>query len=139
MKICIGVNENRDGYQNVGFVKSLDAFAENGECEEVLASNILEYIPCTNVEQFILHLASKVAYGGKITISGIDYIEICKMAIRQDFNVAEFNKLLFGTGSQPRESAININIVVGVLQSHGFKILKKRLNGYEFVVEATRV
>lgn len=139
MKICIGVNESRNGYENVGFVKNLDAFAENGECEEILASNILEYIPCPNVEQFILHLASKVAHGGKIVICGVDYIELCKMAIRQDFNVAEFNKLMFGNGSQPRESAINLNIVSNLLLSNGFKIQKKRLNGYNFVVEAIRV
>ena len=125
--------------EEIAFVKSLDAFAENGECEEILASNILEYIPFPNIEQFILHLASKVAHGGKITVCGIDYVEVCKMAIRQDFNVAEFNRLIFGSGSQPRESAINLNVVATLLLSNGFKIQKKRLNGYNFVVEATRV
>lgn len=139
MKICIGVNETRDGYENVGFVKNLDAFAENGECEEVLAINILEYISCSNLEKFVLHLASKVAYGGKIVINGLDYMEISKMAVRQDFNVAEFNRLLFGTGSQPKESCITMNAITGILQSNGFKILKKRLNGYDFSIEATRV
>ena len=140
MKVCINVGgENQDGYKNVGFVKNLDGIAENGECSEILALDVLSYIHYTNVEQYIQHLCKKVARGGKLILGGLDTIELAKCLLRDDFNVVELNRILFGDGKErPKENTMTLPMVVNVLQASGMKIIKKRINQYAFVVEAHR-
>jgi hypothetical protein len=141
MKLCLNVNDEvLTGYNNLGFLRNVDAYAEDGECDEILSTDILSYIHYSKVEDFIRHLAKKVKRGGKIILGGNDCVEISKMFFRGDFNIAEYNRITFGdANSRQKENAITIPVVVDVLQSMNFKIMKKRIDNYQFVVEAVRL
>lgn len=128
------------GYISTGFVKNVDSFAENGQCDEVVSPDMLNFIHFSLAEDFILHLAKKVKHGGTISLSGRDPVEISKMLTRGEFNFIEFNRVIYGdANSRPIENTMTINSIVNILKSQGFKILKKRLDGYVFTVEAQRL
>ncbi len=142
MKLCLNVKSPvRDStYQNIGLKKNIDAFSEEYESDEIYSDDILNYINADKLENYIQHLASKLKRGGKLRLGGQDYIEISKMAIRQDFNVMEFNRLLFGSSSErPIESAITLQFIVDIITKLGMRVLMKRINGYEFFIEAERL
>jgi len=142
MKLCLNVKNStsNDSYERIGLRRNIDFYSEQYECDEIYSEDILNYINVDKIENFIAHLVSKLKRGGLLRLGGNDYIEICKMAIRQDFNVVEFNKIIFGSYSErPMESAITLNIVVNVITKLNMKVLTKKINGYEFFIEAERL
>lgn len=141
MKLCVNaVVESPTGFKATGFARNVDAFADDGECDVVLSNDMLNYVHFSDAERFITHLAKKVRHEGTIVLGAKCPIEICKMLLRGDFNFTEFNRIIYGdTDGQPLEGTITINAVVNILQQNGFKIMKKRLEGYDFTVEAVRL
>lgn len=141
MKLYVnGAVEAPTGYVATGFVKNVDAFAENGQCDEVVSPDMLNYIHFSTAEDFIVHLAKKVKHGGLLVLGGKDPIEVSKMLVRGDFNFIEYNRIMYGdANARPLANTMTINAVVNTLTLNGFKIMKKRLDGYTFTVEAKRL
>lgn len=141
MKITLGLNISYNGYENLGFVKTLDPFAGNSECTEILAPDILNYIESDKVEEFIIHLTSKLRHGGKIILGGNDIISLAQFILSQphNMNILSLNKLVYGDSlERPIACQLHVNFVSDVLQKCGLKIDKMSLDGYKFIVEATR-
>lgn len=126
-------------YIDVGFKKNVDYISEDHQCDEILCNGILNYFKIDEIPNFILHLLGKLKTGGKIAITGDDYLEICKMSIRHELNISDWNKMVYGANqSRPKESSITLPFLCKILQEKNIKIMMKRLNGYEFHIEGVK-
>ena len=142
LKLCLNVKVPTadDSYQNIGLKKNIDFYSEPYECDEIYSIDVLNYINADKLENYIEHLVSKLKRGGLLRLGGNDYIEISKMAIKQDFNVLEFNRIIFGSSLvRPVESAITLTFITTILARLNVRVLMKRINGYEFFIEAERL
>jgi len=142
LKLCLNVKVPTadDSYQNIGLKKNIDFYSEPYECDEIYSTDMLNYINADKLENYIEHLVSKLKRGGLLRLGGNDYIEISKMAIKQDFNVLEFNRIVFGDSLvRPIGSAITLTFITAILARLNVRVLMKRINGYEFFIEAERL
>lgn len=132
-------------YTNIHLDKGLDLEPLNiddGELDELLFDNVLEYISIKIVEDTLARLSKKVKRGGIIRVSGTDIIEVSKMIAGYRMDLQEINRSLFGEQAKDdvtKKCVFNVNHIVAFFSEIlGFKILKQRINGVEFVVEAER-
>jgi hypothetical protein len=142
MKITLGLGINYSGYENLGFVKTLDPFVMNAECTEILALGVIDYIEIERVEVYIQHLVSKLRHKGKLVITGRDMFYFANLVVTQPGNVdlVAVNKLIYGElDKRPYASQTHVNHVAELLQKFGLKILRKSLEAGEYVVEAERL
>lgn len=140
MKISLGIeSESLNGYKYAGVSKNLNSFCQDAECTEIYSTDVINYIPYSDIELYISHLVSKMRKGCKIVLGGTDAMEVCKMCLRQDFNILEYNKIVYGEDKKrPTCCHMTLNVLSKLLQSNGLKIMKKRLDGLQMIVEAIR-
>ena len=141
MKITIGLNINYSGYNNLGFVKTLDPFVINAECTEILALGIINYIEVEKIPAFLQHVVSKMRHGGKLTLTGKDIFHFAKLVMTQPGNIGlvEVNQMIYGPANQrPYASQVHVNYIADILQQLGLKIDRKSLDDGDFIIEATR-
>lgn len=140
MKISLGIeSECLNGYTYVGVSKNLNQFCDDAQCTEIYSTDIINYIPYYEIEKYITHLVSKMRKGCKIILGGIDAMEACKMCLRQDFSILEYNKIIYGEDKKrPTCCHMTLSVLTKLLQSNGLKIMKKRLDGIQMIVEAIR-
>lgn len=131
------------GYDNIQInsldsLKSLEIY-DAGEIDELIVEHILETLPLEKMEESLTMLAKLVKRGGTLVISGTDTYEISKALANFNIDIKEFNKQLFGTEELPKRCGLTIFAICNFISNHlGMKILKKRVNGPIYAVEATR-
>lgn len=136
MKINIS-SEELSGYQNIGFKLNLDGVCANGEADEIIA--YIDYIPANKFSDFLSHLSGKMAIDGKLIIYGTDVIEVCNNILSRKISQEESIKTIYGdTSKPPKKMMISLDMLVSAVEALGLKILKKRLDSTEMVVEAVR-
>jgi hypothetical protein len=155
VKINLLINNNsvRNGFINVdpfavpgdgkvgGDVGNLDHVACDAECDEIVADDILDYIPNDVSGDTLLNWIGKLRHGGTLTIGGVDLREVSRMFTRQEIDVSEANAVLYGRQRLPleyRKSTSTIQHVINMLESKGLKILNKRIEGAYYSVTARR-
>jgi hypothetical protein len=132
---------NKEGVVN-GDITKLDEFVEDSEATEILAINIIDYLPYSIVCSTISAWVKKLRRGGKIIIGGVEIQELCKIFSQKGMSIDEFLISAHGHQSNPWEfkaSHMTIKDLESVLNQHGLKILKKRINGFKMSVEAQRI
>ena len=123
-----------------GGLENLDLHVDDGEAEEIIAYDIIDYLQARDLERTVEGWVRKLKFNGKITIGGLDIYEVSKGVINGNLNLAQINGLLYEDyRHKQRKSVSTIQNVVSLLQKFGLKILHKRLNGYDYVVVAERV
>ncbi len=152
MKINISINKPAlNGYLNlspmggenqcVGQITNLNGLAEDAECTEILADDILDFIPSNEILNVLRHYTSKLRHGGKLTIGGTDLHSLCQAIVTKQLNCVEANHLLHGQQDGPwafKYGQINMDDLVKLLSDLGLQITKKRLNSFKMCVEAVR-
>ena len=78
IRITVGAEEKLNGYINVdpvsrfddleSDVRNLDSIAEDAECSEVLAEEVIDFIRREEVYPILDHWISKLRHGGKMSI-----------------------------------------------------------------------
>jgi len=122
----------------VGDVENLDDMVEDAEATEILALDIIDFLPPESIEAAIGHWVSKLRHGGKIAIGGKDLWQISKALYQKILDLEEANEVIHGTQEKPRISNFTIDKLINTLESRGLQILKKRINKFDMVVEAQR-
>jgi hypothetical protein len=126
----------------IGDIKNLDPFVNDAEATEIIATDVIDYLPLNDMNTIIDHWVSKLRRGGKIVIGGIDLFQVCKAFTQYDINVETANKLLHGLQDQPhllKRLTLTLTGLRNYLRDkHGLKILKTRYAGYSMIVEAQR-
>lgn len=130
------------GYENVALTTTdvytpFNLQADQGECTEIIAEEIIDYISIDDLLDIVTHYVSKLRHGGKIILGGTDIIELSKDILRQNKTMVEVNHEIFGT-SNLKKGCLALNDVVTVLSHLNLKITKQRLDGTKFIVEAIR-
>lgn len=141
MKITLGIDINYSGYENLGIIKSLDPYAMNAQCTEILALGIINYIEVEKIDAFLMHLISKLRHGGKLTVTGRDIYSIANMIMTQPAgtDMVTLNKIIYGEhDKRPLASQVHVNYVTDILQKYGLKIMRKSYEAGEYVVDAVR-
>ena len=154
MKVNIIINGHAlSGYTNIdphgfgddskvlGDVSNIDEHVENSEAREILAHDVINFLPYEQIDSVISDWVKKLRHGGKIVILGKDLWHLCKAYSQKLVSTEQFNSALFGEQSHSgdyRLSHITMPELAMKLEALGLKVVKKRVNGYEMVVEAIR-
>ena len=126
-----------------GQIFNLDYKFDDGEIEEIVAKDVIDYIPIIEVDAVLKNWSNKLCMGGKLILSGTDLIEVCKAFSQYKLDINQTNTLLHGTQQKPYLiKRINFTAVgmsdylSGVL---GLKVIRKIVNNYTMTVEAIRI
>jgi|TARA_Y100000593_G_C4229372_1_gene296154 hypothetical protein len=119
---------------------NLDNLIHDSEATEILATEVVQYIPFTSVPKVLENWAKKLRINGKISVGGYDATEACKSYANKTCSLEDLNILLYGDPSTPiaNSSAISMPFIKNILENLGLKILKQRKNGHHILVEAVR-
>tara|TARA_Y100001938_G_scaffold147611_2_gene229209 strand:- start:2397 stop:2879 length:483 start_codon:yes stop_codon:yes gene_type:complete len=135
-------DNNADGKMIIrDSVTNIDKYADNAELLELIATDVIDYFPAQETEKIISGWISKIRLGGKIVVGGIDLMEVCKAFSSYSIDNNFANVLLHGQQNPQymiKKSTSMALIVASFLQSNGFKVIKKRIENYQMIVEAKR-
>jgi len=123
------------------YLNDISNLVENNECTEILAPSIINYLPFNQLQQTISNWVSKLRHGGKIIIGGYDMYEIAKRIVRGEIETDLANVLLYGQQINVwdvQRSQITLTDLVDLMTHLGLKVIKKKLDGVEMIVEAVR-
>lgn len=138
MKIAFGYNVSSGfvdfGHNYTSFVDEVD----DGECTEINATKVLNYVPRQDFAQFIHNLVAKMRHGCVLSIGGHDIYETAKNILHGAYDVDFANKILYGDDNKPRLGQYSLNVLSDVLLHYGLKILEKNLEAGEMYVKAVR-
>lgn len=127
----------------VGNWKNLDQWADDAEVTEILALHgLIEYVPRPEINDIVDHWIRKLRHGGKFIVQFTDCYEVAREFVNFNITMKEVNEVFHG--SQDRYELVKKcsftthGFAEYLAVKHGMKIEKKRLNGFEAVVEAIR-
>ncbi len=147
MKLRLHIDEfEMNGYDNIRLttetaknVDKLEVAIDFGEAEEVIAENVVDYLPIAKVENTVQLWSRWLKKQGRLIITGMDLQEISKAVASYAVNVPDANEMLYGGLDEPKRVCFSIGHLCTFLKERcGMKILKKRVNGYTYMVEAQR-
>lgn len=125
----------------VGDIHNLDWLADNSECEEIIAKNILEYYATELNATILTAWIKKIRRGGRFVFEQLDLDAVCEAYVRNDITFAKMRELLFGEQNKSwnmKKSALTIQILTNFLEGSGFTIQLKRFENLSFCIVATR-
>jgi hypothetical protein len=151
VNITLNTNEPRNGYINLNpladpndanFIRTnineLGVYLDDGEAEEIIALDVVDYVPLAEKENILRHWLSKLAIGGTITIGGNDLRQIAKALSFNQLDLNQTAELLYGS-QLIRSGLITCDRMRKVLEGSGLKILESRLVNFSYYVKAERV
>lgn len=121
--------------------RNLDNVCSQSSLFELLCDDVLDYIPRTNLRAVLSNWVSKLRHSGKITLSGTDIYEVCRLFLTGSINNEEFNVITHGSHNDVWDvklSQSTLNEVTDLLSEFGLKIVSKSLDGFRFFIEAVR-
>lgn len=125
-----------------GDIINLDWIAEDGECEEIRAFDVIDFVDMTIKANVLQNWFAKLRKKGKITIGGNDLMVIARCITQQtlDFNAGSF--LLYGNpdsiGSL-RSGLISLPIMEKLFQENNIRVLSKKYDGqYRYLIQGER-
>jgi hypothetical protein len=130
--------------QKQGGVENLDEFVDDGEAEQIIALDVIDYLEINKVVPVIVGWVKKLKHGGIITIGGVDLYEVSRNFFRYNISLLQANELIHGKSDMPflvKKTQFTLKGVIDLLQGQlGLKILKKRLDQetLRYCVEAQR-
>jgi hypothetical protein len=129
MKINIE-NGNITGYESKTI--TLEG-VEDSQCVEMLAPNAVNKIHYTQLQQTLLLWRRKLRIGGVLTLGGYDLVEFCKQVIRYEISKEDKNRIIAESGC-----FFPLDEITELCKIIGFKVLKRQLNGFSYVLELTK-
>ena len=147
MKIRLAFDDfELNGYELISPLKGknplkLDEYIDNGEADEIICDSILEYVPVSNLMDFIKVLATKIKHGGTIVFTGQDLMMLAEQYIRGEIDILSLNKTLYGLANHAwnfKLSCVTLSDVNEICQQLNLKVLERKLNNTEFVIKVQR-
>jgi hypothetical protein len=129
MKVNIE-NGEISGYLNC----SVSLPVDNSSCTEILAPYVVNKIDYKALQDVLLHWFSKLRIGGTMKLGGYDLIEFSKKVVHSEIPMQQRQELVSASAC-----FLSLHEVVVLVESCGFKVLKKQLEGIHYLVELTKV
>ena len=136
-------SENADGKILVrDDVSNLDKYADDSELTELIAIDVIDFIPANKTSEVIDNWVKKIRIGGKIVIGGVDLFEVCKCLSQYKIDTYDANALIHGNQNKPymirRVNFTAIGISEYLKDKFGFEIISKNISNFKMNVEARR-
>lgn len=150
MKVHLHINDEDDlgGYNNICLGQAanrddeLDARVDDAEATEIILNNVLEFVPLTELTDFLTHVVKKLRHGGKLILAGVDAYAVAKDYVAYRLTIEDFNVLLHGTQQDAgniKTATLTLHGMANFLQKEfGLTIERKSLETYNYVIEAHR-
>jgi hypothetical protein len=104
-----------------------------GECEHIIVDNIYDLLKHEDKPRVVQHWFNLLAQGGRITITGKDFIEVSKGFLVGDFDVNKLNGFLSLV-----KSVDELDNVAATLKSVGFKVENQKLDFNDYMIECVK-
>lgn len=130
-----------DELKTRGDLSNLDEFVDDSEAEEIIATDVIDFLPPQTVDGVIDHWIRKLRHGGSIVVGGVDIREVARGLMNQSITPEYANLLLYGVQSAPheyRKSTMTMQRLLGVFQAKGLKVMHKRIVSYYYQIKADR-
>lgn len=102
----------------------IDKYFENGEIDELLVDDCLDFLSWEQKQAFIAMLRNKICRGGKIHISFIDFEELVRKYSNNKMQFKELNDTLFSRNGLNKVSISTSKSIVELLSKNRFLISK---------------
>jgi len=115
----------------------LNSVLDHNSVRELLANDVLDYIPLHGKQQVLGNYLCKISHGGKIIIKGIDIREISRLIYLGHIDFIEANKLIYGEASNiynlKKGLVFPDELINMVLSSNQFRVDSVKFNGIEYI------
>jgi trans-aconitate methyltransferase len=124
-----------------GDVGSLDWVCGEAAAEEILAIDVLQYLPWMPLPQILRHWVSRLQPGGRMKLAQPDLHQVAARCANDTLDYAAAMRTLFGEQRHVQDccrSAIDSRVLCQWLTECGMTIRTKRYTGDTFFVEAVK-
>lgn len=129
------IEENVPVYNGMLEDLNLDGIVDNNECTEIIAGELINFVPVEKVFTVLTHVCMKLRHGGRITIGGIDCRMIALGVFNGGLDPKEFNNILYAEG---HKSALPMNDMAALLSKIGLVVTSREMNGVSYLISAER-
>jgi len=156
INICFNTREKLPGYITVGPFKNgegnegivnadiynFDKLCLDGEAQSIRAVGVLEYFQAAVADKIFAYWLKKLAYGGTITIGGIEPYLVSKRLINRAISISDYNEIMFGLQRFPweyKKAVVDINNTDRYLKGKGLQVISKEIyDDYKYVITARK-
>lgn len=138
MKVSLGKSYRKDCVNYGVNYKSALSEIDDGECTEIHAPEVLDYIPQYDFDSFMDGLVNKMRHGCELTLGGSDIMESAKQLLRGDRSIYNMNQALYGDKDIMKLGQYSLHLVSEKLLQRGLKILEKNIDHNQMYVKAIR-
>lgn len=127
-------NESAAGYNHVLKIHEIDQLSQivPSSQTEIEANDILDYV--VDREQTLKKLVNSLRYGGRISFTGVDLLEVSRAITTGTVDIYTGSKFLYNN----RLSTTSSYQLAHILQQAGLKVVKMRSNNYRYYLLALR-
>lgn len=126
-----------DGYIHIGMATGFNPnVVADAECTEILAEDLIDYLPLPKMGEVLKWVRSKMRHGCKLIIGGTDIYELSKAFSSFHISLTDFNKLVYSEG---KSTMLTLPALVELIEQLELKVITKRVNNFKMVVVAERV
>lgn len=137
--------EPMNGYENISLgtaddpLVALEVSAYDAQATEIIANNVLEYLPLTNISKFLDGVVRKLRHGGTLILTGVDAYTVAQDYVAFKLSIEDFNLLLHGHGDFIKQGTLALHGLVNYIkQEFRLKVISKTLEEYNYVIEVQR-
>jgi hypothetical protein len=130
-----------DSDKVVGSVTNLDALVHDAQADEIIALDILDFLPACDVDATLEHWVSKLRHGGTVTIGGLDLHEVARRFHLGQIDLDAANQLIHGRQRFPweyRKSTLALSVLISKLLTLGLIPTRKVYSDEFYCVTARR-
>lgn len=153
LNLLLNSNETLNNYINIhpfddsngkvkGDITKLDFVADDGECEEIRAIDILEYFYAWQTDDIIEGWVKKLRIGGKLILSFAEMYEVANNIAHYTISMKKANYYLFGKQESTwdtKKCSLSIVQMSQFLEGLGLKIRLKRIKDAQGIIIAERI
>lgn len=139
INLTMGNDPPKTGYENLTDVRNLDSTVCDAEATEILALDVIDYIPIDKTNKTLDHWISKLRMGGKLIVGGVDAFSVAKAFSSYQIGINEYNELIHGVNRLRLVSLTMGGLVDYFKTKHELKIIKKRYYEFSYFIEVERI
>lgn len=114
---------------------------DDNQLEEILAINVIEYLPRAMFDQIINHWITKLSHKGKLVVDFVDLYTVSRLFFLQQLQFQDVNTLLHGemkVGWDEKKLNLTVPQLSNTLETFGLKVISKKLDGVKATIIAER-